>query len=110
MIYFLTHEIPGFNGVFGGVDFVAGRGSTSSAQDAIRLCGLGCRLVDETQRAEIRKLALELGRRRRERLAEIRKQDEFERTPAYTASALRRMAEREAQAKERKIRPHRWHR
>lgn len=42
-------ELPGleFTGFKGGVDFVRGRGSTSSRDDALRLVAkLGCRIVE----------------------------------------------------------------
>ena len=112
MIYRVEHPESGFHGVMMGVDFHDGRGSTSSAHDVVKLVALGCRLPDPAARAEIRTLAQQLARQRRKWLADYSKMREFEASPAYTESALRRKAEREEAEAERKKanRPRRRHR
>lgn len=111
-VYLIQHPLPAWRGVLMGVDFYDGQGSTSSPHDAVLLVKEGCTIPDPAARAEIVALAAELDRARQKRDAERKVQADFERTPAYTESALRRKAEREAAEKElkRKSRPRRRYR
>jgi len=45
-IYLIEHSVKDFTGYFGGVDFYQGRGSTSSEDDAQKLKGLGCCILE----------------------------------------------------------------
>ncbi|MBE3109995.1 MAG: hypothetical protein IMZ46_05685 [Acidobacteria bacterium] len=92
-VYRIQHPLPAFRGVLMGVDFYGGYGSTSSPQDAVKLVEEGCRVTDPEARAEIRALAQRLDQEREKRAGERKAQEDFERTPAYTAKALERMEE-----------------
>lgn len=45
-LYIIEHADATFTGFRGGVDFHAGRGSTSSRADALTLAGKGCRVTE----------------------------------------------------------------
>lgn len=105
MIIVLIHPEPDYTGVVRGVDFVKGRGTTSSPHDAVMFIGEGYTVEDPSAREVVRGLARNLAEQRRKRRAEYEKQRQFEATAAYTESALRRKAEREEQEKKQCHRP-----
>lgn len=96
-VYRIRSPQASLNGHVGAVDFCGGMGSTSSLTDAVDLLelGKGFKLVGLTdeEKAKVRQFQ---ARRRADKArgaAERKVQEDFERTPEYTAKCVARMEE-----------------